>query len=230
MLRFRTLPARLKPKMSSQSSSLLQSWTRQPIWASGTAIAILLTSLAIIPAIAQHLDPLAQLPVSTQTTLRDGKVIVNGINGQYTGRVLVKAPMTTVWAVLTDYNNFKTFMPNVESSKLLSSQGNQRIFEQVNVAQILTFKFQSRLRIAATESYPKQIVFKAIDGDIKSLEGRWKLNSVVAENNNQVLITHNVKVEPGSGNRDLYLRLYKTGLESTLVSIKQEVERRVRRN
>jgi ribosome-associated toxin RatA of RatAB toxin-antitoxin module len=229
MLR-RTLPTRIKPKMYSQPSSLLQGWTKWLIGSSGTTIAIFLTSLAIIPAIAQHLDPLAQLPVSTQTILRDGKVIVNGINGQYTGRVLVKAPMTTVWAVLTDYNNFKTFMPNVESSKLLSSHGNQRIFEQVNVAQILAFKFQSRLHIAATESYPKQIVFKAIDGDIKSLEGLWKLNSVVAGNHNQVLITHNVKVEPGSGNRDLYLRLYKTGLESTLVSIKQEVERRVRRN
>jgi ribosome-associated toxin RatA of RatAB toxin-antitoxin module len=216
--------------MHSQPSSWLQGWTGQPIWALATAIVILITSLATIPAIAQRLDPLAQLPVSTQTTLREGKVIVNGINGQYTGRVLVKAPTTTVWAVLTDYNNFKTFMPNVESSKLLSSQGNQRIFEQINVAQILTFKFQSRLHIAAIENYPKQIVFKAIDGDVKSLDGIWKLNSVISGNNNQVLITHNVKVEPGSGNRDLYLRLYKMGLESTLVSIKQEVERRVRRN
>ena len=189
----------------------------------------LFVGVSVLLAAAIALSPAAWanesvvLPAPEQTALRQGRVFLTGAQGQYTGRILVSAPMATVWKVLTDYDNFERFFPNVEASQLLESNGNQKVFEQVNVIRAFIFDRKARVRISTTETYPQQIAFRLVDGDLKSLEGDWQLEPVSP---NQVLITHHVNVDPGSDFRDLFFSLYEESLENTLKALKQEIEKR----
>ncbi len=166
----------------------------------------------------------APRPDAQQIALQVGEANVTGENGQYTGQVLVRGSIDTVWHVLTDYNNFKNFLPNVTESRLLQTNGNQKVFEQTNVYQVLIFTRQAHVVIATNESYPHQISFNIVNGDVQKLQGSWKLQPV---GNDQVLITHQVNVVPKpSAPRDLFFNIYKNSLKDTLAAVDQEVERR----
>lgn len=156
--------------------------------------------------------------------LQAGEVSVTGEAGQYVGQVVATGTVDAAWAVLTDYNNFASFFPDVEESQLLESDGNQKVFEQVNVIHVFPFTRRSRVVISAVESYPQQISFSVIDGDVKSLQGVWQIESA---GDNQVLVTHRVSIDPGSSpTRDLFLSLYKDSLDDTMAAIGQEITRR----
>lgn len=194
------------------------------------AIALTLSTALTLPASAQALkSALDQLPSQEQATLRGGRATVSGTNGQFVGRVLVNAPAATAWQVLTDYNNFERFFPNVENSRLLESNGNRRVFEQINVVRIFPITSRTRIVIAATETYPRQIDFRLVEGDVDALQGTWRIEPVAASN--QMLITHRVSVDPegSAATRGLFFGIYQDVLEDTLVAIKRESEQRARR-
>lgn len=163
------------------------------------------------------------LAVPQLLALQYGETSVTGDNGQYVAKVLVKAPTDKAWAVLTDYDNFKNFLPNVSDSKLLSVQGNRKVFEQVTEFQVFLFTKRARVRISTSETYPQQIDFQLVEGDVKSLSGAWQLTTPAP---NLVLITHRITVDPGSNNRGLFFHIYKNSLKNTLTALKKEIESR----
>ncbi|MGF1515616.1 MAG: SRPBCC family protein [Elainellaceae cyanobacterium] len=191
------------------------------------AIAVVLTSLSG-PASGQTSSLLTQLTAQEQSALQDGQVSVSGSDGQFTGRVLIDASVATAWQVLTDYDNFDQFLPNIEDSQLLESTGDRRVFEQVNVVRFFPITRRSRVVIASTLSYPQQINFSLVEGDLDELQGSWRLETVSSAAGEQVLITHEVAVAPkGSGAiRGLFFNTYRNVLEDTLAALKQESERR----
>jgi ribosome-associated toxin RatA of RatAB toxin-antitoxin module len=163
-------------------------------------------------------------PVPQHIAFQEGRVSVSGADGSYTGQVLVKGSIKTAWDVLTDYNRFAAFLPMVTESQLLKSDGNQRVFEQTNLIRLFPFSLKRRVVIATTETYPRQIFFKAIEGDVKSLQGVWRLQSTLS---NQVLVTHQVTIDPGSSSsKGLFFSIYKSSLEDTLSAFRREIERR----
>lgn len=192
-----------------------------------SAIALSLPVALAAQALPQPVNFLAQFPIQEQTTLKAGNVFLTGDNGRYTGRVLVTAPIDTVWNVVTDYDHFQNFLPGVVSSRILAKQGNQIVFEQVNAVKVLVFTQKSRLVVIADKQYPKQIDFRLKEGEIKSLNGVWKLEPISAS---QVLVTQNVTFDPGNSvPRGLAFNIYKNALADSLKAIKQETERRFAR-
>jgi len=199
-------------------------------WLSGaSAIGLTLVGLTLIAPSISITDGTgrqsSRQPAANQLlALQTGEVSVTGEAGQYVGQVVATGSVDTAWAVLTDYNNFADFFPDVAESQLLQSNGTERIFEQVNVIRVFPFARRSRVVISAVESYPQQIAFNVIDGDVESLQGVWQIESAGA---NQVLVTHRVSIEPGSSpTRDLFLNLYKNSLDDTMAAIGQEITRR----
>ncbi|MDJ0688001.1 MAG: SRPBCC family protein [Xenococcaceae cyanobacterium MO_188.B32] len=196
-----------------------------------TAIALSATVTLMPNAHAKLFDgPVDRLPVLERAALRNGQVSLQGENGEYTGRVLVTASMDTVWQVLTDYDNFEEFLPKVTNSELLEENGARKVFEQTNKVKVFLFNKKSRVRIAVQENYPQQINFKVVDGDLESLDGTWKLEAVSPYPSappNQVLMTHQVNVEPGSIiSKSIFFDIYEDILKATLAAIKEEVEQR----
>jgi ribosome-associated toxin RatA of RatAB toxin-antitoxin module len=183
------------------------------------------------PATAKLFNgPVDKLPVLERVALKEGKVILTGKQGQYVCRILVNSNVDDVWRVLTDYNNFEEFLPGVAESELVQIDGDRKIFEQVNQIKTLIFSTKARIRLAITESYPQQITFDFVDGDLDTLNGTWLLEPVSPYPSappNQVLITHRVSVEPNTiPSKSIFYNIYENTLEKTLAAIKNEIEER----
>jgi ribosome-associated toxin RatA of RatAB toxin-antitoxin module len=157
-----------------------------------------------------------------QSTLQQGRVLFAGQEGNYTARVMANGSVDTAWAVLTDYNHFSNFLPSVESSKLIESNGSQKKFEQVNAVRVFLFTRRERVVIATSEDYPAKISFGLAEGNLKSLQGAW----LITKAGNQVMITHQVSVNPGRSGRGLFFSIYEDNLRKTMAAVKQEIERR----
>ena len=198
------------------------------------AIALVVTIIFSPAANAKLFDgPVDLLPVEQRVALRNGEVVLIGDKGEYTCRILTKSSVENAWQVLTDYENFAEFIPGVKSSMLLEQQGDRKVVEQVNKVKTLVFNVEARLQIANTETYPQQIDFEAIDGDLKSLKGKWTLEPVSPYPSappDRVLLTHTVVVEPNQAiGDDIFYNIYKDSLEKTVAAIKQETEKRAAR-
>ena len=195
------------------------------------AIAFILTLTFSPTANAKLFDgPVDLLPVEQRVALRNGEVIFIGEKGKYTCRILTNSSVEDAWQVLTDYENFSEFLPGVESSQLIEKKGDRTVFEQINKVKTFVFSIEARLQIAQTETYPQQIAFEAIDGDIKTLKGKWTLEPVSPYPSapaDQVLLTHKVVVEPNKSLSDeIFFKIYEDRLEETVAAIKQETEKR----
>ncbi len=173
-----------------------------------------------------------QLPVSDRSTLKSGKALVTGEKGNYVARVLVKSSQDTAWNVLTDYGSSSKFIPNVVSSKVLESNGNRKVIEQVDARQIFFVNVRSRIRSSVTETAKTRIDFQLTDGDLQSLKGYWTVEPIAAFSGakaDQVLITQVVEAQPKSGTpKDIFYNLFKDSLGKNLSAISQEVGRRSR--
>ncbi len=174
--------------------------------------------------------PVDQLPLEQRVSLRRGELVFLGEDGEYVVRLLVKTSIDHAWQVLTDYENFADFLPGVSSSELIENNGDRKIFEQISNIKTFVFSIESRVKIATTESYPARIDFKAVDGDLPGLNGKWTLEPVSPYPSappDKVLITHKVSVEPGKSPSDsIFFGIYEDRLQETLEAIKQEVENR----
>jgi ribosome-associated toxin RatA of RatAB toxin-antitoxin module len=182
------------------------------------------TSTQITPQVDTKKNPLALISESDLASLNTGMPVLSGEEGEYTIKILVNANSDRAWKVLTDYNSFPKFLPTVTTVKILESNGNQKVYEQVNTVQVLIFSQSSKVVIAATETYPL-ITFQMREGDsIASLRGTWKIDPISP---NQILLTNQVNVEPGAAvPRDFFFNLYSENLTKTLSALKQEIEKR----
>ena len=183
------------------------------------------------PASAKLFDgPIDKLPVLERLALKEGKVVLAGEEGEYMARILIEGSVEGVWAVLTDYENFEQFLPGVATSKLLASDGDRKITEQINQIKTLLFSTEARIRLAMTESYPQNIAFNFVDGDLDELQGNWLLEPVADTSfapPDRVLVTHKVTVKPNSNaGKSFFYGIYERTLSETLTAIKQEVEAR----
>ncbi|EDX86426.1 Streptomyces cyclase/dehydrase family [Synechococcus sp. PCC 7335] len=177
------------------------------------------------------------LTAQERAALEGGQVMVSaardGDSGQFVARVLIDAPVAQAWEVLTDYDNFEKFLPNIENSELLESEDNRRVFEQRNVISVVpsVLEINSRVVIESTEAYPKTVDFRLVDGDLDALQGVWQLDPVVTDEagTEQVLITHRVNIDPGNSSpRGLFFSTYRLVLEDSLVAAKAETEKRAK--
>lgn len=153
-------------------------------------------------------------------------VYIRGSEGNYSTSVAVKGNIDTIWKVLTDYDNFEQYLPNVAESTLLENRGNQKVFSQVQVFSVLFFSRRSEVEISVTEDYPNTIQFKVIKGDVKSLEGSWTVRQMNAE---EFLITYEVMVEPDMESQDLrtiFYNIYESSLKETIEAIQVEIAKR----
>jgi ribosome-associated toxin RatA of RatAB toxin-antitoxin module len=88
---------------------------------------------------------------------------------------MVAAPLTRVWRVLTGYERMSEFVPDLESCKVLSRNGNEVVIEQFGVARFLFMSKAIHLIVRATEQPMLSIDIALISGDMKRYESHWEL-------------------------------------------------------
>lgn len=190
----------------------------------GLSVFSLAPKLSVLAQEQLSLATEIKLSPQQQSKLNNGEIVLLGEEGEYIGRVVAKGDLNTAWEILTDYDNFERVFPNIDSSKLLESNGNRYIFEQINVVDLWLFKEKFTVKIAATENYPQSIDFNIVEGDLKTLRGTWQIEP---HSSDRILVTHRVKVQPNSNSeRSFFFGVYESSLEDTLKAIAKEIERR----
>ena len=123
---------------------------------------------------------------STTTTTKDGIVVdilTTGINSRcISASIVVNAAPSKVWAILTDYDNLATHVPNlVESSLRPHPSGGIRLFQE-GAQKIIGFDFRASLTMDMTEvtedgaSRPSLINFQLVDSAMfASFDGEWRV-------------------------------------------------------
>jgi ribosome-associated toxin RatA of RatAB toxin-antitoxin module len=169
-------------------------------------------------------NSLTNLSPQEKTNLKQGKVVLKGQKGIYLGQVETTGKINTAWQVLTDFENFERFMPNVAASKIISSKGDRIVFEQVNVVDLWVIKQKYAVQIEAIQTKPKTIDFKIVDGDLKKLVGRWQIQE---SSPGRILVSHAVEVEPqAKTEKALFYGIYESSIEETLKAIALEISKR----
>jgi ribosome-associated toxin RatA of RatAB toxin-antitoxin module len=173
---------------------------------------------------------IASLSAENRNLLEQGKVLVTGEKGQYKAQVLINSTLDTAWSVLTDYDKLAQFVPNLESSKILESQGNRTIVEQVGARQVLFVRVRSRVRSELKETAKTRIDFQLLEGDLAKLQGYWQVEPVLTTPNHgspQVLVTQVIEAQPKDGvPKGIFYSIFKDSLAETLGAIRQETLRR----
>jgi len=89
----------------------------------------------------------------------------------------VAAPVSTVWEVLTDYDNLARFIPGLSRSAVQVRSANRVVVEQKGEARFLVFSYPIEVRLEVIESPTDSITSRAIEGNLKRLRGRYELRS-----------------------------------------------------
>lgn len=167
---------------------------------------------------------LKNLSFQEKRNLDRGRVVLKGEKGNYLGRVIASGDLDTAWKVLTDYNNFDRFFPNISSSKIIEQNGDRIVFQQVNLVDLWLFQEEFTVQIEAIKTKPNKVDFKLVDGELKELSGRWSIEEVSP---GKILVSHAVEVEPGSDTeKPFFYGIYESSLEETLKAIAVEITKR----
>lgn len=172
----------------------------------------------------------AQLSTAERHALQNRQAIVTCRRGRCVGWVLIAAPLDTVWQVLTDYANFDQFLPNVTASRVLSAKGDRTIVEQTDTRRVLLADVTSTIQTENIERAPERIDFRLLNGDLKRLEGCWRIYPASDDErmgSPQVLLTQTASAEANAGLFEgIFHQVFESSLSENLTAIQAEAERR----
>ncbi|BBN07839.1 protein MpPKC8 [Marchantia polymorpha subsp. ruderalis] len=104
-----------------------------------------------------------------------------------TAKILIRASLEDVWALLTDYERLADFIPGLAVSEMLEKRGNGARLYQVGEQDIaLGVKFKAKAVVDCEEKpsevHPnlvrRDIDFNTIEGDFQIFKGTWRIEQV----------------------------------------------------
>jgi hypothetical protein len=138
-------------------------------------------------------------------------------------RAQLKADMLLAWEVLTGYDQYARFVPDLKSSEILARAGNTAIVEQRGVAGFFVFRFPLEVRLAVTEQPYEQVSAQAIGGNFKEMTGLYRL---VAEGD-ELRLTYSGRLVPAFGLPPLIgTTMIRVAVERQFTALVREIMRR----
>ena len=107
-------------------------------------------------------------------------------------RAHLKADSRLAWEVLTGYDQYARFVPDLKSSEIVARTGNTAIVEQRGVAGFFLFRFPLEVRLAVTEQPYGLISAQAISGNFKEMTGVYELTP----NGQELHLTYSGRLVP----------------------------------
>jgi ribosome-associated toxin RatA of RatAB toxin-antitoxin module len=149
---------------------------------------------------------------------QDGAVFVDA-------RATVHAPHALIWGTLTDYDHLAEFIPGMRSSRTTERRGPTAIVEQKGEAGFFVFSYGIDVVVASTEQYPHAIEIAVLSGNLKRLDGRYKVEP--GEHEGSWVVRWEGLIEPALRlPRFLELRLIRSSLADQFRGMIDEIERR----
>jgi ribosome-associated toxin RatA of RatAB toxin-antitoxin module len=118
--------------------------------------------LAMLPAWA---DPVRV------TARRDGEAVI------VEAQARLRAPLHLIWEVLTGYERYAEFVPDLQSSRVLSRDRDTALVEQRGTAGFFLYRFPLEVRLAVTELPFERVTCRAVAGTFKELSGVYDLSA-----------------------------------------------------
>ncbi|MGK7888440.1 MAG: SRPBCC family protein [Leptolyngbyaceae cyanobacterium] len=176
-------------------------------------------------------DLISPLSVKEQKALRDRQPVVMPVSRRFISRILIAAPTSVVWETLTDYGNFAQFLPTVVSSRVVESEGDRHVVEQVDSRTILLASVRTTVRTENIEIPQKRINFRLVGGDMKKFDGHWQIYPVATRetpNTEHTLLVQSADVDAGSVFFEgIVHTLIPDSLKANVKAIRDEAEKRV---
>lgn len=127
------------------------------------------------------------------------------------------------WQVLTDYGRLAEFIPDVQTSRVVSREGNQVQVEQKGEARFLFVSFPIDVRLAITEHPYERIVSRAVAGNFREMRNAYMLET----GQGRVLLRYSGRMVP-----DFYVPpligtlVLRHNVETSFHALVDEIERR----
>lgn len=178
----------------------------------GAACLALLGGLLGMPAPAFAGDP--GLRVNASSML--GVITIDA-------EMLVPSDAGTAWAVLTDYNNLSRFIPEMESSRIIVIPGQPKRLEQRGESGLLSFFSPEFIVFQLDETPNERIRFKRVSGDLRSMQGEWR----IVGGGNPVMVFYRARIVPKVPLPPLLgSTMIERDVEEKLAAIRREIARR----
>ncbi|MBD1910332.1 MULTISPECIES: SRPBCC family protein [unclassified Leptolyngbya] len=80
-----------------------------------------------------------------------------------------------LWQILTDYDHLADFIPSLTKSQRIDHPSGGIRVEQVGAETFLRLKVCLRVVLDMVESFPNEIQFSMVEGDLRQFTGAWQL-------------------------------------------------------
>jgi carbon monoxide dehydrogenase subunit G len=130
----------------------------------GAALLLALAAASCAPerALAQ------QISIRTD---RDGEFVT------VSASAVMRVDLRVAWAVLSDYDHLSKFIPDLQSSRVVSREGNKVRVEQKGDVGFLFYREPVNVTLDVEEEPPRRIVARSVAGNVRGLETRYELHS-----------------------------------------------------
>jgi ribosome-associated toxin RatA of RatAB toxin-antitoxin module len=102
-------------------------------------------------------------------------------------RATIRAPYALIWQTLTDYDHLAEFIPGMVKSHVIGRRGSAAIVEQSGKAAILFFSYPIEVVVESFEQPPTLIGIRVIKGNLKQLDGGYRLEKIAGQRDAFVL-------------------------------------------
>ena len=93
-------------------------------------------------------------------------------------QIQIPYSLEQVWQVLTDYEAFVEFMPNLIESRRLQHSTAGDLIEQVRTKSFMGRNFSARSVFKVKEEFPHLIHYQLVEGEMKAFSGYWRLEPI----------------------------------------------------
>ena len=194
----------------------IHDWNRGPrsvrmrqYWASGALLALIVGISAVQAA----------EPVSIRASSRGGAVEIEA-------RATLRAPYALIWQTLTDYDHLSDFIPGMLKSQVIERRGSAAIVEQMGTAAILFFDYPINVVVESTEYPPTFIGVRVLKGNLKQLEGGYRLERI-ADTGDEFVLYWSGLIEPSLPVPNfISMPLLRANIRDQFRGMVREIERR----
>jgi ribosome-associated toxin RatA of RatAB toxin-antitoxin module len=171
--------------------------------------------------------PLALLALLASASAESAEIVVNVTRNGEAFEIEASAELAgtvaRTWKVLTDYDRLAEFIPDMETSRVVSRNGNESVVEQKGKARVLFFSFPIELRLAVVERPYERVVSRAVAGNFREMRGTYSLEA----GQGRILLRYTGRMMPDFFVPPLIGTLaLKLNVEASFRAMVDEIERR----
>ncbi len=146
---------------------------------------------------------------------------------QVTTQALVRAPLEVIWQTLTDYDHLAEFVPDIVSSRVIERQGSTVTVEQAGKAHLWFFTYAIDVVVEVTEQPPHTLAVRVLRGNLKQLEGGYRLDKIEGKQGDEYLLQWSGLIEPALPvPTAVALPLMRSNIARQFEGMVREIERR----